>query len=559
LTAVTLPSGQPAPILVVLNPAAPRHEAGDVRAAIERAAAARGAPATVVEMPAGDGAQAVVDAHVCHAVREGWDRVVVAGGDGTISMVAECLARQGEHSTRLGIVAGGTTNVLARELGLPVTLDEAVAVALSSDRAIAIDAIRADDRFFFTQVGVGPDAVMIQGTSAEERKKLGRLAYLRTFLQRALRQRRRGFRIVLDGNPMRFTAWQLIVANAGSAGTPPFTWGPRIDPTDGVMELCVFDLRGAFDPFRLLWRVLSGQHRQDDRARFFRVHREIEIASNRPTLVQGDGEVIGRTPITLAVVMHAVSVIVGREVEPEDGAADGATSSVSAPAPTTGPDASESPEEPGAAPPPESVAADVETMVAQRSRTWVLQGVLRHPATWLQALDAAIFLRLNNLQLGTAMDRAIVGITNLMHYGEGWAIALLAMMAVDLPTGWRATVEILPVLWLTMLTVNFPLKAAFRRRRPFLAFVKARVLGPRPKDFSFPSGHSAAAFGGALLLAFHAPEAAPVFFVVAVLVAFSRVYLGVHYPSDVVIGGGAGMLLALGYRALFRLVFPGLA
>jgi undecaprenyl-diphosphatase len=143
-----------------------------------------------------------------------------------------------------------------------------------------------------------------------------------------------------------------------------------------------------------------------------------------------------------------------------------------------------------------------------------------------------------------------------MHYGEGWGLVVLAMLIVDPKTGARAGIEILPVLWLTMLTVNFPLKRFFRRRRPFLAFVKARVLGPRPQDFSLPSGHSAAAFAGAFLLTAHVPALGPLLYLIAVVVAFSRVYLGVHYPSDVVFGGAAGTVLAAAYRAMFRAVVP---
>src|SRR5262249_54612831 len=203
-----------------------------------------------------------------------------------------------------------------------------------------------------------------------------------------------------------------------------------------------------------------------------------------------------------------------------------------------------------------SVSHDVTTMIAQHSRTWVLQGVLRHPLAALAALDAAVFLRVNAIVLPRWADRFLLHLSRLMHYGEGWAAAALVFMMADFGQGLRVTAEALPVLWLTMLTVNYPLKRLFRRKRPFAAFVHARVSGPRPRDYSLPSGHSAAAFAGALLFGAHAPEWSPGFYALATLVGFSRVYLGVHYPSDVVLGAAAGTVLAIIYRAFVHALLP---
>src|SRR5205823_7240964 len=77
-----------------------------------------------------------------------------------------------------------------------------------------------------------------------------------------------------------------------------------------------------------------------------------------------------------------------------------------------------------AAAPGESVAEDVDTMIAtEHSRTWVLQGWLRHPVVALEAIDAALFLRVNALSYGLA-DRVAVFISSTMRYGEGWAFVL---------------------------------------------------------------------------------------------------------------------------------------
>jgi undecaprenyl-diphosphatase len=107
--------------------------------------------------------------------------------------------------------------------------------------------------------------------------------------------------------------------------------------------------------------------------------------------------------------------------------------------------------------------------------------------------------------------------------------------------------------------VNYPIKSSFRRRRPFSVYEDARVLAARlPRDWSFPSGHAATAFAGALLLTPALPLLAPLFFAYAVIVALARVYLGVHYPVDVLIGAALGMGLAALYagigQALARLM-----
>jgi undecaprenyl-diphosphatase len=166
----------------------------------------------------------------------------------------------------------------------------------------------------------------------------------------------------------------------------------------------------------------------------------------------------------------------------------------------------------------ETVADTVEQLIAQRSPIWVLQGPLRHPITALAAMDAALFLKVNTLALGRVLDRTLTWLSRLMHYGEGWIVVALIAIAIDRPSGIRTLAEAIPVLWLTMLTVNFPVKSLFRRPRPFIAFVDARVVGPKPRDFSFPSGHSAAAFAGALLFSTHFPAAAPFFYALAAVV-----------------------------------------
>lgn len=162
----------------------------------------------------------------------------------------------------------------------------------------------------------------------------------------------------------------------------------------------------------------------------------------------------------------------------------------------------------------------------------------------LQSLDARLFMAINHMPHTALSNQLMSTLTDVMNAGFGYVAGLIVAAALDRPRGHRALHSIVPPLWFTTMAIEFPIKRYFKRERPFIDLVQAISVGKKPGNYSFPSGHSASAFAGAWLLCKYYPELTPLWYTIAVLVGFSRIYLGAHYPGDVVSGAAAGTAIA---------------
>ena len=179
-----------------------------------------------------------------------------------------------------------------------------------------------------------------------------------------------------------------------------------------------------------------------------------------------------------------------------------------------------------------------------------LRGAVLKRLKPLDALDANLFIAVNHLPHTRLLNTLFYGLTMIFNGGAAWFVAS-AIAVLFKRRGFKEMLRDVAIpLTITTALVEFPIKAYFRRRRPFISIIQAIVIGKKPGTWSFPSGHSASAFAGAWLLNRKFPRLSVLTYPIAGLVAFSRIYLGDHYPGDVTSGSLLGMLFAMLFRRL---------
>ena len=130
------------------------------------------------------------------------------------------------------------------------------------------------------------------------------------------------------------------------------------------------------------------------------------------------------------------------------------------------------------------------------------------------------------------------------YFGAYAWLTLAIVMGFARPKRWPGVFQVILAIGLSTLLTDTILKPLIARSRPYVHYTDIDVIGVRQANASFPSSHASNAFAAAYAMSRAFPGARVIFWTIAVLVAFARVYVGVHYPSDVVFGGLVGLAAA---------------
>jgi diacylglycerol kinase (ATP) len=274
------------------------------------------------------------------AVSRGAEIVVAAGGDGTISEVANGLA---DTEAALGVLPVGTTNSWALQMGIPAlnpmlpgaqvakmvsSLEEKMARPLPANyyrkllldaarvllegRTVVVDMGELSDRRFLMWTGIGFDATVVRSVSLKDKKRLGSWAYVLPALQAARLYSDTKVRLNLDGKVVNVNTPFIVISNIQLYGGG-LEIGPRARINDGRLDVCIFKGGGFFTFVNQAMKVLTHRHLQDPMVEYYQCH-EIVVESARPLPVHVDGETFGTTPVAIRTVPSSLKVIVPQDV-----------------------------------------------------------------------------------------------------------------------------------------------------------------------------------------------------------------------------------------------------
>ena len=278
--------------LLIANAASGQGRTGRRAEDIARALRARGLDIELgLTSSAGDAADAAA-----RAIAAGCQRIIVAGGDGTINSVVGVLAHA---PAALGIIPTGMANAFAREMGIPLAVGKACDVAaggyertIDVGRAAGAAIPVSAGRHFALMAGVGFDADVVAHVHPWLKRATGPGAYVAAGIARLLRYRPARLCLRWDEGELTVEALMLVAAN-----TARYTYGWSMAPEarcdDGLLDVVVFGVRRRLDVPAHVAGVLIGRHGQHPAALSFRTRR-VRVECDQPLPLQVDGDLVGQ-------------------------------------------------------------------------------------------------------------------------------------------------------------------------------------------------------------------------------------------------------------------------
>jgi YegS/Rv2252/BmrU family lipid kinase len=254
------------------------------------------------------------------AKADGFDLVVVIGGDGTVGEVVSGQARTADK-VPVAVIPVGTANVVSLALALPWLPGTAIA-NIFEGRVVAFDVgyLPEVDRHFILMAAIGYPAKVIQDSPRRLKNLLGVFTYFGAGIRNSLKLNEVHV-LIEDENQVchEFVGNTILLSNIGKIGDINLKVTPDTSPHDGLFDLTVISSRSLWEMIGVVFRMLTWRDRPSKRLHHFQA-KQVLIRTEPPVAVQIDGEDLGETPLAAEIVPGGVQLIVGRRYrETSDG------------------------------------------------------------------------------------------------------------------------------------------------------------------------------------------------------------------------------------------------
>lgn len=239
------------------------------------------------------------------AAYEGAEAVIAVGGDGTINEVVNGLAGS---RTRLAVVPHGTGNVLAKELGLPKSVEGCVGL-LREGKTIAVPLARAEDRYFLLLASAGFDAEVVERMDSRQKQVFGMGAYYIAGIRHLLRFHPT---LWLEFPEKERVEAQAVIVCRGKKYGGGVVMAPRGNLAGNSLHVVALLRPGRRAILRFALAALRGRL-VPSRHVLFRETDAVFVRSPIPSAVQIDGDYLGPLPVRFSMTPQAVRLVVPQD------------------------------------------------------------------------------------------------------------------------------------------------------------------------------------------------------------------------------------------------------
>jgi diacylglycerol kinase (ATP) len=254
------------------------------------------------------------------AAEQGHQRIIIAGGDGSIGQVADGIVRSGKNNVQMGVIPLGSGNVFAREMGLPFPRSSRDNATIRAARIILdnharhLDVGIANGNTFLCWAGSGIDAIItedVETNLAFDKRQSPLRTYSRALLKQLGQFQAQPMRVTVDGQETFDGHFALIVASNIALYARYLRIAPTAYLNDGYLDLLMID--ADFLPtFLLMTAKTALLPAAKDRRIIRRRFRQLLVESDQPVPYHLDGDPLGSTPLNIGVLTRRIKVFLDR-------------------------------------------------------------------------------------------------------------------------------------------------------------------------------------------------------------------------------------------------------